>query len=140
MSTPLDLVELYNPNIERQMLEWQQQRINSGQDPCDWAAFRTHDLTIAGTDPGPLNLFAYASVNLCRPAGQPQPVPEPPPPTSWPIQPGVPGGPVANWTPGITVEQKIFGLPIYVWLAGGFGGFLLWRVMFAKGKREFEGG
>lgn len=41
-----------NPNLRRQMLDWQAARRQLGQDPHDWAAFRAHLIAVGAPDPG----------------------------------------------------------------------------------------
>jgi hypothetical protein len=42
-----------NPNFCAQMAEWQAARKAGSEDPYDWAAFRTHLVSVYAPDPGP---------------------------------------------------------------------------------------
>ena len=46
-------LEAYNPNIEKQLVDWQILQKNNGKDPLDYDAFRQFQQAIGAPDPGP---------------------------------------------------------------------------------------
>lgn len=46
-------LEAYNPNIEKQLVDWQIQQKEAGTDPLDYEAFRQFQQAIGAPDPGP---------------------------------------------------------------------------------------
>jgi hypothetical protein len=50
--TTLGDLEQDNPNIRAQYEEWRQLRVQNGEDPTSWAAFRQHVMAIGAPDPG----------------------------------------------------------------------------------------
>jgi GH25 family lysozyme M1 (1,4-beta-N-acetylmuramidase) len=56
----IEEVEAGNPNIRRQLAEWQQARRQNGEDPNDYEACRRHLLAIAA-DPGQLEFLGFFS-------------------------------------------------------------------------------
>ena len=48
----LDALREHNAQIETQLREWKQQRFANGENPMDWAAFRTHLEAVGAPDPG----------------------------------------------------------------------------------------
>jgi hypothetical protein len=52
MAAALSELEQQNANIRSQIETWQQQRIDNGQAPTDWNAFRQHAMAIGAPDPG----------------------------------------------------------------------------------------
>jgi hypothetical protein len=41
-----------NPNIRQQYDEWREQRVQNGEDPTDYQAFRQHVVALGAPDPG----------------------------------------------------------------------------------------
>jgi hypothetical protein len=41
-----------NPNIRQQYDEWRQARVERGEDPTDYQAFRQHLMNLGAPDPG----------------------------------------------------------------------------------------
>ena len=41
-----------NPSFEQHMRDWQTERHQKGENPFDWAAFRTLEAYVGATDPG----------------------------------------------------------------------------------------
>ena len=56
----IEEVEASNPNIRRQLAEWQQARRQNGEDANDYAACRRHLVAISG-DPGQLEFLGFFS-------------------------------------------------------------------------------
>src|SRR5688500_15764759 len=52
MPATLSELEQQNPNIGSQIEVWQRERVNNGQSPADWEAFRQHAMAIGAPDPG----------------------------------------------------------------------------------------
>lgn len=48
----LALMKVDNPNIDKQISEWQAARKANGENAYDWAAFAVHAQAISGSDPG----------------------------------------------------------------------------------------
>ena len=51
MATFQDLAQ-ENPNIRQQYDEWRQARVERGEDPTDYQAFRQHLMNLGAPDPG----------------------------------------------------------------------------------------
>lgn len=51
MATMAEL-EAQNPNIRQQLVDWRIARIENGEDPYDYQAFRKHVMDIGAPDPG----------------------------------------------------------------------------------------
>jgi hypothetical protein len=51
MATFADL-EADNPNIRQQYDEWRTLRVQNGEDPTDYQAFRQHVINLGAPDPG----------------------------------------------------------------------------------------
>ena len=49
----LSAMQAANPNVGRQMLEWQNLRKQRGENHLDWEAFRAHERAMGNYDPGP---------------------------------------------------------------------------------------
>ena len=48
----LSAMQAQNPNIVRQINEWQPLRAARGEDPLNWEAFRAHERAMNNPDPG----------------------------------------------------------------------------------------
>lgn len=76
-ATPLTLTAIgtqFNPNLTQQIQEWQVARLQNGEEPFDWEAFRTHQSGMGNPDPGdtPPPEF-YAARTTTPPTTQPAP-------------------------------------------------------------------
>ena len=49
---PIEELEAENPDIRQHHAEWRQARIDAGEDPNDWQAFRQHLIALGAPDPG----------------------------------------------------------------------------------------
>jgi cytochrome c556 len=45
-------LEQENPNIRQQLVDWRMARVNNGENPFDYEAFRQHLIAIGAPDPG----------------------------------------------------------------------------------------
>ncbi len=58
MATFTDL-ERQNPNLRQQCVEWRIQRVERGENPYDYEAFRQHVIAIGAPDPGDQEILDF---------------------------------------------------------------------------------